>query len=203
MGEIFIISGPSGSGKSTLLKKLFSEFDNLYFSISSTTRKPREGEKDGVNYYFIDKEEFERGIKEDEFLEYAYVHGNYYGTSLKPIKKALQEGKTVIFDIDVQGHKIAREKFNDIITSVFLTTKDSEVLKQRLTGRSSDDPKTIETRLCNAKDELLRVDEYDYLLINDDLDLAYDKLRAIFLTLNSKTKFLEKEQFVENWSKIN
>ena len=102
-GAILIISGPSGCGKSTLLKEVYKEIDNYYFSISTTTRAPRVGETNGIDYFFVTKEEFEKDIENDDFLEYAKVHDNYYGTSLKPIKKALEEGKLVIFDIDVQG----------------------------------------------------------------------------------------------------
>ena len=104
-GAILILSGPSGCGKSTLLKEVYKEISDYYFSISTTTRDPRVGEVDGVDYFFVSKEEFENDIKENNFLEYALVHGNYYGTSLKPINKALEEKKLVIFDIDVQGHE--------------------------------------------------------------------------------------------------
>ena len=121
-GQILIVSGPSGSGKSTLLGRLLKEENDLYFSISSTTRAPRQGETEDVNYYFINKDEFKKGIDAGEFLEWAFVHGNYYGTSLKPVLKALKEGKIAIFDIDVQGFNIAKSKFAENITSVFITT---------------------------------------------------------------------------------
>lgn len=107
-GAILIISGPSGCGKSSLLKKFYENFSNYYFSISTTTRLPRVGEVHGIDYFFVTKEEFEKDIEEENFLEYANVHNNYYGTSLKPIMKALGEGKLVIFDIDVQGHELVR-----------------------------------------------------------------------------------------------
>lgn len=110
-GAILILSGPSGCGKSTLLKNVYKEIDEYYFSISTTTREPRPGEKHGVDYLFTTREEFQEDIKTGNFLEWAEVHGNYYGTSLKPIKKALSEGKIVIFDIDVQGHDIVRKKW--------------------------------------------------------------------------------------------
>lgn len=126
---ILLISGPSGSGKSSLIKRLFAEFDNLYFSISSTTRAPREGEKDGVNYYFISKEEFEKGIANGEFLEWACVHNNFYGTNLRPVKAALDAGKVVVFDIDVQGFELANKHYKDEITSVFSPQKTRKPCK--------------------------------------------------------------------------
>ena len=116
---MLIISGPSGSGKSSLMNEMFKKIDDIYFSISTTTRVKREGEAEGVDYHYITKKEFKSDIEEGLFLEWAKVHDNYYGTSLKPILKSLHDGKLVVFDIDVQGHKIAREKFGDAITSVF------------------------------------------------------------------------------------
>ena len=118
-GQILLLSGPSGSGKSTVLSRLFAEFSNVYFSISSTTRSPRAGEKDGVNYHFISLAEFEKDIKDGLFLEWARVHGNYYGTSLKPVLEALNNDKIVVFDIDVQGYFLAQKKYAKQITSVF------------------------------------------------------------------------------------
>lgn len=119
-GQILILSGPSGSGKSTLLSRALKEIDGLVFSISSTTRAPRDGEIDGVHYHFVSEDEFKKGIEAGEFLEWANVHKNFYGTSLIQVKKALGEGKIVVFDIDVQGFKLAKEKLAKIITSVLL-----------------------------------------------------------------------------------
>ncbi len=138
-GAILILSGPSGCGKSTLLKEVYKDIDDYYFSISTTTRAPRVGETNGVDYFFVTKEEFEVDIENGDFLEYAKVHDNYYGTSLKPINSALNEGKLVIFDIDVQGHEIVRSKLDDIVTSVFITTPSLEVLETRLNSRNRDD----------------------------------------------------------------
>ena len=120
-GAILVLSGPSGAGKSTIINHASDKIGSYYFSISTTTRSPREGETHGVDYYFVSHEEFEEDIKAGNFLEYATVHGNYYGTSLKPVHKALSEGKLVIFDIDVQGHRLVRAKMNDITTSAFIT----------------------------------------------------------------------------------
>ena len=153
-GAILILSGPSGCGKSTLLKEIYKNIDNYYFSISTTTRTPRAGEQDGVDYYFVSKEDFEKDIEEGNFLEWAKVHDNYYGTSLKPIIEALNDGKLVIFDIDVQGHKIVRKKLNSQVTSVFITTPSLSILKDRLYSRNSDSNEIIEKRLSNAKEEI-------------------------------------------------
>jgi len=127
-----VLSGPSGAGKSSLIHKIMDDIGECYFSISTTTRPIRKGEKDGVDYYFVDEEEFKREIEEDQFLEYAIVHGNYYGTSLKPVKKALSKGKLVIFDIDVQGNSAINNRLGDITTSVFITPPTLSELKKRL-----------------------------------------------------------------------
>ncbi|MBK1964807.1 guanylate kinase [Campylobacter novaezeelandiae] len=201
-GFILVISGPSGAGKSTLLKKLFKEFnDELYFSISSTTRKPREGEIHSKHYYFISKDEFEQGIKEDYFLEWAKVHENYYGTSLKNTIDALENGKIVIFDIDVQGFSIVKKKLADKIVSVFITTKNKEELKQRLIKRNTDTINALQKRLENASEEMKWIENYDYLIINDDLEDSYEKLRTILKAQKIKVQNQNLNQFQINWSK--
>ena len=199
-GQILIISGPSGSGKSTLLSRLLKEENDLYFSISSTTRAPRQGETDGVNYYFISEDEFKKGIDADEFLEWACVHGNYYGTSLKPVLKALEEGKIAIFDIDVQGFNIAKSKFAENITSVFITTASKNELKSRLQNRGTDSAETIEKRLINAVGEMEYILEYDYFLINDDLQNCYENLRGILRSMRLKTSNLDAKEIINKWN---
>lgn len=192
-GAILILSGPSGCGKSTLLKEVYKNIEDYYFSISTTTRQPREGEKDGVDYFFVKKEEFQEDIKSGHFLEWAEVHGNYYGTSLKPIKKALAKGQLVIFDIDVQGHEIVRKKLNDMVTSVFITTPSLKELEQRLTSRNTDSDEVIEKRLNNAKHEIKYIKKYDYFLINDDLEVASKKLVSIANVARIKSKLFDNE----------
>ena len=199
-GQILIVSGPSGSGKSTLLGRLLKEENDLYFSISSTTRAPRQGETDGVNYYFINKDEFKKGIDAGEFLEWAFVHGNYYGTSLKPVLKALEEGKIAIFDIDVQGFNIAKSKFAQNITSVFITTASKNELKSRLQNRGTDSAQTIEKRLINAVGEMEHILEYDYFLINDDLENCYENLRGILRSMRLKTSNLDTKEIINKWN---
>ncbi|MGD9623058.1 MAG: guanylate kinase [Arcobacter sp.] len=198
-GAILIISGPSGCGKSTLLKEVYKDIDNYYFSISTTTRAPRVGEVNGVDYFFVSKEEFEEDIKNDDFLEYAKVHDNYYGTSLKPINKALDEGKLVIFDIDVQGHEIVRNKIDSLVTSVFITTPSLNVLEERLNSRNTDSIEIIEKRIKNAKAEVEFFQDYDYLIINDDLQTAAKELVCIANITRIKTKLFDKEKIVSNW----
>lgn len=199
-GQILIISGPSGSGKSTLLNRLLKEESDLYFSISSTTRAPRQGETEGVNYYFISEDEFKKGIDTDEFLEWACVHGNYYGTSLKPVLKALEGGKIAIFDIDVQGFNIAKSKFAKNITSVFITTASKNELKSRLQNRGTDSAETIEKRLINAVGEMEHILEYDYFLINDDLQSCYENLRGILRSMRLKTSNLDAKEIINKWN---
>jgi guanylate kinase len=198
-GSILILSGPSGCGKSSLLKELYKQIDNYYFSISTTTRKPRIKEIHGVDYFFVSVAEFENGIKNDEFLEYAKVHNNYYGTSLKKVNEALAQSKLVIFDIDVQGHDLVREKLDDITTSVFITTPTLEELESRLLSRQTDSKDVIDNRLINAKHEINFIDKYDYIIVNDDLKLASQKLINIALTSKCKTKLFEKDNIISRW----
>ncbi len=194
-----VISGPSGAGKSTLINRMLKEVPDTYFSISTTTREMREGEQNGREYFFISKEQFEKEIEEGEFLEWAKVHGNYYGTSLKPVKKALSEGKLVVFDIDVQGHKIVREKFDKITTSVFLTTPSLKVLKERLSKRGTDSKDIIEKRIKNALVEIKEIGNYDFLIINDDLEKACDSLISVAKSARLKTSLFDLEQFIDHW----
>ena len=198
-GAILILSGPSGCGKSTLLKEVYKNISDYYFSISTTTREPRIGEVNGVDYFFVSKKEFEEDIKKGNFLEYAKVHDNYYGTSLKPIIQALNEGKLVIFDIDVQGHHLVRKKMNDSVTSVFITTPSLKVLEERLNNRNSDSLEVIEKRVKNAKKEIEFFDEYDYFIVNDNLASASNELVSIANIARAKAKLFDKEKIVSNW----
>jgi len=198
-GAILLLSGPSGCGKISLLKNLYKNIDNYCFSISTTTRSPRDGEQHGKEYYFVTKEEFEEDIKTGNFLEWAKVHDNYYGTSLKPIVKALEESKLVIFCIDVQGFKIVKEKLDYLTTSVFITTTTLNELKNRLINRATDSEETIKIRLENASQELKNLNLYDYLIINDDLQTASKKLLNIAYIAKLKTPLINTNNFLQTW----
>jgi len=198
-GAILVLSGPSGAGKSSLISKIVDHIGPTYFSISTTTRAMREGEVNGIHYHFVSHEEFKREIEEEMFLEYAVVHGNYYGTSLNPVKKALKEGKLVIFDIDVQGHDAVQNRLGDITTSVFITTPSLEVLKQRLHKRSTDSEEVINNRIEMAKREVQRISEYDFLVINDDLEAASEILVSIAKAARMKIPTLQINEFVQKW----
>ncbi|MCD4668700.1 MAG: guanylate kinase [Sulfurimonas sp.] len=201
-GVVLVLSGPSGAGKSSLINKINDYIGDYYFSISTTTRPIREGEEEGVHYHFVDEDEFKKDIEADNFLEHAIVHGNYYGTSLKPVRKALSEGKLVIFDIDVQGNTAVNNRLGDITTSVFITPPSLSELKKRLQNRSTDEDDVINNRLKMAKREIQRISEYDYLIINDDLDVAADVLKQIAITARIKIPTDKINEFVQNWEDI-
>ena len=200
-GAILLLSGPSGCGKSSLLKEVYKVIDNYYFSISTTTREPRAGEIDGVDYFFVSKEEFKCDIKKGDFLEWAEVHGNYYGTSLNPINNALNNGKLVIFDIDVQGFEQVMNKLRSITTTVFITTPSIKELESRLYNRNTDTQEVIEKRIINAIKEIEYIDQYDYFIINDDLKIASDQLVSIAKSALVKASLFNKKQIMEKWYK--
>ena len=198
-GAILVLSGPSGAGKSTLIKKIEDKIGEHYFSISTTTRPIREGEENGVHYHFVDKVSFKKDIEDESFLEYAFVHGNYYGTSLKPVKKALAKGKLVIFDIDVQGNDAVKSRLGDISTSVFISTPTLKVLKERLIHRDTDTKEVIAKRIKNAVREIQRINEFDFLVVNDDIDVAADYLVTIAIASRMKIPSTEISQFIYEW----
>jgi guanylate kinase len=177
-GCLFIISAPSGTGKSTVVGELLKRKADLHYSISYTTRKPRKGEKDGVDYRFVDEKTFKKLIDEDFFAEWANVYGSFYGTPKKEIKDALAAGRSVIFDIDVQGGMNLKKKFPDAVT-IFLTPPSFEVLKKRLSGRKTDSPEEIAKRLDVSRMEMGCKDKYDYCVVNDSVSGACDEISAI------------------------
>lgn len=201
-GAILVISGPSGAGKSSLLLEVINDLGDCYFSISTTTRPIRDGEVNGVHYYFVDEAEFKKDIEDDLFLEHAVVHGNYYGTSLKPVKEALKSGKLVIFDIDVQGNATIVNRLGDITTSVFVSPPTLSELKKRLEVRSTDSKDVIDRRVNMAKREIQRVSEYDFLIVNDDLSKAASILRVIASAARMKSSSDEINDFVRRWEDI-
>ncbi|OHE01269.1 MAG: guanylate kinase [Sulfurimonas sp. RIFCSPLOWO2_12_36_12] len=201
-GAILVLSGPSGAGKSSLLNKIINDIGECYFSISTTTRPIRDGEIDGVHYHFVDEDEFKKDVEEELFLEYAVVHGNYYGTSIKPVKEALKAGKLVIFDIDVQGNATIVNRLGDITTSVFISPPTLSELKRRLELRSTDTQEVIERRVDMAKREIQRISEYDFLIVNDNLDEAAIVLKIIANAARVKIPGNEINDFVISWEDI-
>ena len=177
-GHLFIISAPSGAGKTTLRRAMLHRFSDLLYSVSFTTRNPRHGEQSGRDYHFISKVEFEAGIDDARWAEWAAVHGNYYGTSAEFLKRNLTAGKDILLDIDVQGtHKIL-QRFPESIT-IFLMPLSLDVLKERLQSRGTDSAETIARRLKNAKAEIAQKNIYRHVIINDQLDDAIAELASI------------------------
>lgn len=178
MTSVFIISAPSGSGKSTLVNRLRAQDTNLDFSISYTTRKPRGTEKEGESYHFISREEFERRLANKEFLESAEVFGNYYGTHISVLKKAEAAGRDLILDIDVQGARQLKERIPDAV-SIFILAPSREILEQRLRARSEDSEEVIERRLRGAAKEIENWQGYDYIIINEVVEVSVKTLMSI------------------------
>ena len=174
-GILIIVSGFSGAGKGTVMKKLMSEYDNYALSISATTRSPRPGEQDGREYFFKTVEEFETMIENNQLIEYAKYVGNYYGTPKEYVEKMLDEGKDVILEIEMQGTMKVKEMMPETVL-VFITPPTAEELKKRLEGRGTEDSETIKARLKRASEEVVYMDKYDYLLINDKLDECVENL---------------------------
>ncbi len=178
-GRLFIIAGCSGVGKGTLLKLFLEKNQKIKLSISATTRKQREGEKDGINYFFISKEEFRNSVENNEFLEWAEFSGNYYGTKKSFVEKTLNKGIDLILEIEVKGAAQVKEKMPEAVT-IFIMPPSVETLEERLRGRHTEDEQTIRKRLNEAKRELEAGKKFDYQIINDSLDEALNNLQKIF-----------------------
>lgn len=178
MTTVFIISAPSGSGKSTLVKSLLAQMPDLEFSVSFTTRALRGEEREGESYHYISREEFEERIARDEFLEHACVFGNYYGTHVSVLEQARAAGRDLVLDIDVQGARQLKRKIPDAVT-IFILAPSRESLEERLRLRGEDAPEVIERRLRAAADEIRNYQQYDYVLINDELEESERTLAAI------------------------
>ncbi|MCD6496954.1 MAG: guanylate kinase [Deltaproteobacteria bacterium] len=180
VGLLLVVSSPSGAGKTTLARRLRDDFSGLGFSVSYTTRPPRTGEQDGVDYHFVTQETFDRMVGEGRFAEWAHVHGHSYGTAYEAIDQALKSGTDMLFDIDYQGGRQIKSRFPDAVM-VFVLPPSVDELARRLRGRATDSKASIEKRLHGAVEELNHYDAYEYLVVNENLDRAYDELRAVYV----------------------
>jgi guanylate kinase len=182
-GVLVIVSSPSGAGKTTLTRRLIEEFGpQLEFSVSYTTRSQRPGEVNGRDYWYVTPEQFEKMVQDHEFAEHAFVFKNRYGTAQAPIDAALAAGRDVIFDVDWQGGQALSSRWPQDSLKIFVLPPDLATLERRLRSRATDSPDVIQQRIDKAKDELRHYNEYQYLIVNDSLDHAYEALRAIYLT---------------------
>ncbi len=186
-GRLYIISAPSGAGKTTLCNMLMKKYPAIQYSISYTTRAPRGNEQNGKEYFFIDEDKFKTMISEEIFLEWAQVHGNYYGTSKQQIENALNNGTDIILDIDPQGAMQLKEKTKNLATYIFITAPSIGELKSRLIKRGTDKDEHIALRIENAKKEVEYFKNYDYLIINDASDTAFEQLENIYLAEKLRT----------------
>jgi len=177
-GHLFIISGPSGSGKTTFCQAALDRLKDMLYSVSHTTRKPRKGEQEGIDYYFISKSAFERKIRNGKWAEWAQVHGNYYGTSTEFLEKRLAAGKDILLDIDVQGTIELLKHYPDSVT-IFIVPQSHDTLRSRLESRDTDSKEEIERRLMTSKKEMEKIDIYRHVIINDHLPLAIERLISI------------------------
>lgn len=180
-GSLFVITGPSGAGKGTVLKEVIKSLDRLYFSVSATTRNPREGEVDGVHYHFLTKARFEELIAGERFLEYAQYAENYYGTPLDPVLEQLEQGNDVILEIELQGALQVKQRMPQAVL-VFIAPPSFEELEARLRGRGTESEEVILRRLAIARQECANMDQFHYVVVNDEVADAAERLRAVILS---------------------
>ena len=192
-GILTVLSGFSGAGKGTAMKRLMEKYDDYALSISATTRNPREGEVDGREYFFKATEEFEKMIAQDELIEYARYVNHYYGTPRSYVEEQLENGKDVILEIEIQGALKVKEKFPDTLL-VFITPPSAKELRRRLVGRGTESMEVIEQRLARAKEEAEGIDDYDCLIVNDDLESCVDELHSVIQ--NEKKKVARNGEFI-------
>lgn len=185
-GILLVVSGFSGAGKGTLMKELLHRYENYALSVSATTRKPREGEEEGREYFFKTREEFEQMIADGELIEYACYVGNYYGTPKAYVEQKLKEGRDVILEIEIQGARKVKERFPDTVL-LFVSPPNAEELRRRLTKRGTESPEVIENRLSRAVEEADGIEDYDYFVINDDLDACVEHVHRIVRCERSRT----------------
>lgn len=185
-GILIVVSGFSGAGKGTVMKALMAKYDNYALSISATTRKPREGEVDGREYFFKETEEFEKMIAQEELIEYASYVNNYYGTPKAYVEEQLQNGKDVILEIEIQGALKVKERFPETLL-LFITPPTAKILKERLVGRGTETMDVIESRMARAAEEAEGMGHYDYLIVNDQLDVCVDEMHRIIQSEHNRS----------------
>ena len=196
-GSLYIISAPSGTGKSTLLSRVMADDGRLCFSVSHTTRQPREGEQHGRDYYFVSNEIFKEMVARDAFLEWAHVHGNSYGTSFEHVEQVLASGRDMVLDIDVVGAATVRERLPEDLVSIFILPPSYQVLRERLESRGKDAPEVITRRLKGSRAEVRRAGEFDYLLMNDELEQCASRLGEII-----KAGRFRKSAMANGWQQV-
>jgi len=189
---IFVISAPSGAGKTTLINRLLESETSLMFSVSTTTRSRRRGELDGIHYHFVTKDEFDGMIVNDEFVEWAEVYGNYYGTTKKEVDRIRKNGKIPLFDVDIQGSRNLRKQIKDGIF-IFIIPPSLDVLKKRLIGRKTENNEQVKLRLKNAYKEIADYINFDYVIINCDLESAFQRLMSIVVAEKCRLKNVKKQ----------
>ena len=189
-GSLFVISAPSGAGKTTLCRKLLKKMPDMKLSVSYTTREPRKGEQNDVDYTFVTREKFKKMIDKGEFAEWAMVHGNLYGTSLKRIKDLNSRGYDIILDIDIHGAIQLRKSYDGALY-IFVLPPSMEALEKRLVNRRTDSEEIIRNRLDNARAEISQYEHYDYIIINDNIDQAYKELESIVLSAKLRTAYAD------------
>lgn len=196
---MLVLSSPSGAGKTTLARRLLEREPELENSVSHTTRERRKGEKDGEDYYFVDRDSFTRMRDRGDFLEWAVVFDNFYGTSREPVERALKEGRDVLFDVDWQGASALREKAEEDVVTVFVLPPSAGALEQRLNVRAQDPPETVRRRMLGASNEIQHWDEYDYVVINYDVERSVAALQAILAAERlRRSRLTGLQSFVQN-----
>jgi guanylate kinase len=186
-GHLFVITAPSGTGKSTIIEMVRGNLGEVYYSISHTTRAPREGEANGVHYHFVSRQAFEKMIQAGEFIEWAVVYDQLYGTSASAVESALSSGKDILLDLDIQGALEVKRQFSES-TLIFIFPPSLEVLKERLQNRSMRDDTNIELRMKRAEEEISKCKDYDFLIVNNDLEQSVKEVEAIIISQRARTK---------------
>ncbi|MDD7408842.1 MAG: guanylate kinase [Anaerovoracaceae bacterium] len=198
-GRLFVVSGPSGVGKGTIIEQITARLgDSVMLSVSATTRDPRPGDVDGVNYYFLTEEEFVSRVSAGRFLEHAYVHGHYYGTPLDPVEAAVEAGRDVILEIDVQGAMKVKETYGEGVY-IFILPPSIKILRERLSGRGTETAEVVDQRMGKAMGEIGYLDRYDYGVVNDDLDRAVEQVLDIIKAEHCRVMDGEAEQIISEY----